>query len=74
MRCVSALRDPLSGPLPLGVERALEALAAERAARTDWLARAAAVVARSRTDRTSAGDRAPSGYRVLILFGGEAGQ
>jgi superfamily II DNA or RNA helicase len=71
LRCAATLRDSLSGPLPLGVERALDTLAADRATREDWLPKAAAVAMRTRTGRTSAADRGPPGYCVLILFGGE---
>ena len=71
LRCVATLRDALSGPLPLGVERALDTLAAERATRNDWIASAAAVATRTPTEKASAADRAPRRCRVLILFGGE---
>ena len=74
LRCAAMLRQSLSEPLRLGVERALDALAAERAARTDWIAEAAAVATRTRAARALEADRAPPGYRALILFGSDGGQ
>ena len=74
LRCAAMLRQSLSEPLPLGVERALDALAAECAARTDWIAEAAAVATRTRAARALEADRAPPGYRALILFGSDGGQ
>jgi hypothetical protein len=71
LRCVATLRHSLAGPLPLGVERALDALAAVRATRTDWIAEAAAVATRTRAKSAVEADRAPPGFRVLILFGKE---
>ena len=71
LRCVAALRRLLAGPLPLGVERALDALATDRATHTDWIAEAAAVATRTLPAMALEPDRAPEGYRVLLLFGRE---
>jgi hypothetical protein len=69
LRCAATLRGALTGPLTLGVERALGALAAERSTRADWLAVAATLATRKPIVGTSAADRGPLAYRVLILFG-----
>jgi hypothetical protein len=101
LRSAATVLTALALPLPLGVERALNALAEEwsqlssradaaflssragvaslssRASVAsrgifDWIAEAAAVLARAPVGKSAPSERAPSDWRVLILFGDDA--
>jgi superfamily II DNA or RNA helicase len=63
------VRDALARPLPLGLERALDALVETHATNGDWLETAAALVARAPACIRDPAMGAPR-CRVLILFGG----
>jgi superfamily II DNA or RNA helicase len=79
-RGAAIVRAALGGPLPLGVERALGALGDEwpqissaggvtTRGIADWIADAAAVVARAPVGARAPSGRGPPDWRVLILFG-----
>ena len=63
------VRDALARPLPLGMERALDALAESRSTNADWLDTAADLVVHARWCAGDPGTGAPR-CRVLIVFGG----
>jgi hypothetical protein len=65
------VRAALTRPLPLGVERALSALADERSLLSPWLAMAAVVVTRAPVGSIAPSERSPPDWRALILLGRE---
>jgi hypothetical protein len=71
LRAAATVRDALTRPLPLGVERALGALADERPILSPWLAMAAALVTRAPVGSIAPSERGPPDWRVLILLGRE---
>jgi superfamily II DNA or RNA helicase len=71
LRAAATVRDAITRALPLGSERALDALVGEPAASPCWLTSAAAIVARAPVSSTPPAERAPPDWRVLILLGRE---
>ena len=65
---VARVRDALTLPLPLGLERSLDELVRHSAASGDWIDDAAALVARSRARVRERGSRGRSEVRAFILF------
>jgi superfamily II DNA or RNA helicase len=65
----STIRHALTRPLPLGVERALDALVDERTSRAEWMEDASAVIARAPTVSGGQASDAPARSLVVILFG-----
>jgi hypothetical protein len=66
---VARVRRALALPLPLGLERSLEALVQERSAGRDWIDEAATLVARTPARSSEYGSSRPARVRALILFG-----
>jgi superfamily II DNA or RNA helicase len=66
----ASVRRALAGPLPLGIERALDELVT-RDHRTDWLERAVELLARRPTIPWATAELPPEA-RALILFGPQA--
>ena len=71
LRAAATVRAALTRPLPLGVERALSALADERSLLSPWLAMAAVVVTRAPVGSIAPSERSPPDWRALILLGRE---
>jgi superfamily II DNA or RNA helicase len=71
LRCAATVHRALTGPLPLGAERAIEALAEDRSTRAEWIERTAAIVARTPIGRRGPTELGRPNGRVLILFGGD---
>ena len=66
---VAMIRHALTRPLPLGVERALDALVDERSTRAEWIEDACSVIARAPTVAGGEASVAPARWRVVIAFG-----
>jgi len=73
LRSAATVRDALTRPLPLGIERALLSLSDARPRRADWIETAAAVVARAPTGTRGASELGSPSRRALILFGDHEG-
>jgi hypothetical protein len=65
----ATIRRALTRPLPLGVERSLDALVNDRVGRAEWVEEACAVIARAPTVAGDATSVAPPGWRAMIVFG-----
>lgn len=66
--CAARVRHALTCPLPLGIERELDALAGRRSASADWVEAADAILARGLSARESVA-LGRSRCRALILLG-----
>lgn len=71
LQAAAVVRDALTRALPLGVERALDALVGERDASQCWLTSAAAIVARAPVSNAPPRERTAPDWLVLILLGRE---
>ena len=67
--CVTMIRHALTHPLPLGLERTLDALAGGRSTRPEWLAEAAAAIESAPIEACDRSASAPPRCRALIVFG-----
>ena len=63
------VRDALTLPLPLGLERTLDALAKGGSASHDWIETAATLVARASARASESGSSGRARVRAVVLFG-----
>ena len=63
------VRQALALPLPLGLERALEAIMDKKASRSDWIDEAATLLSHARRGSDEARTGRPAALRAMIVFG-----